>query len=502
MAEIIGEALEFELDGRGVMIPSEACPVSSVNGKIGNVTLDAEDVGALPADTEFPVTSVNGKTGNVELKTSDLENDSGYLQAVTPQMYKDPADADDTAAINRAIAAAAAGMRTVYFPNGQYHVSGIELPKDIASVTLVGESRGAALMPTDGTTDALITVRGCNNLTIQNLSLSCGGVCSGVQTVDYRANLLHLDRLFIDQPLHFGVAVDSPTGYVWMDRIRVVKAAAGCECIRIGKSYSDADSTGISPNYLFLNRCMLEGGSAGDGAKGLAVYYGEYITVRECDICNFTGANSIGVHLSAARAITDFAFLGNSVFNNTVCFRGESTADNYIRQLSVSDNQVKLYDGQSFLILAGVAGKAVRGVLIRGNLVRLAPNATPDKVLSLSQLNCGVIEGNIYDENLQASGLGVWGYCAYSDVSGIRFGFREVVVKSVPANGSETIRLDLRGCEVDGRKIYVAVSSNNNSGGDIGWARSYDADNRLTLTLTNSNANVRSCHIICVPYII
>lgn len=41
--------------------------VSSVNGKTGNVTLDAEDVGALPDDTNIPS------------NTSDLNNDSGFI---------------------------------------------------------------------------------------------------------------------------------------------------------------------------------------------------------------------------------------------------------------------------------------------------------------------------------------------------------------------------------------------------------------------------------------
>lgn len=42
-------------------------PVSSVNGKTGNVNLTASDVGALPSDTYIPI------------KTSDLTNDSGYI---------------------------------------------------------------------------------------------------------------------------------------------------------------------------------------------------------------------------------------------------------------------------------------------------------------------------------------------------------------------------------------------------------------------------------------
>lgn len=62
MAEILGEALEFDLGSGVVMVPSEACPVSSVNGKIGNVVLNAEDVGAMPADT----------------KISEIPNDAHY----------------------------------------------------------------------------------------------------------------------------------------------------------------------------------------------------------------------------------------------------------------------------------------------------------------------------------------------------------------------------------------------------------------------------------------
>ena len=46
-------------------------PVQSVNSKTGDVVLDAQDVGALPADTMIPS------------KTSDLMNDSGFLTAET-----------------------------------------------------------------------------------------------------------------------------------------------------------------------------------------------------------------------------------------------------------------------------------------------------------------------------------------------------------------------------------------------------------------------------------
>ena len=57
----LNDWVEFEASGGGA--------VDSVNGKTGVVVLDAEDVGALPDDTQIPS------------KTSDLTNDSGFVTA-------------------------------------------------------------------------------------------------------------------------------------------------------------------------------------------------------------------------------------------------------------------------------------------------------------------------------------------------------------------------------------------------------------------------------------
>lgn len=63
----------------------ESGSVISVNGKTGAVTLDADDVGALPDTYVAPVQSVNGQVGAVSLSipdsTSDLINDSGFITA-------------------------------------------------------------------------------------------------------------------------------------------------------------------------------------------------------------------------------------------------------------------------------------------------------------------------------------------------------------------------------------------------------------------------------------
>jgi hypothetical protein len=57
--------------------------VGSVNGKIGDVVLNAADVGALPSSYTAPVTTVNGKDGAVALNAADV----GAL----PSTYTPPA---------------------------------------------------------------------------------------------------------------------------------------------------------------------------------------------------------------------------------------------------------------------------------------------------------------------------------------------------------------------------------------------------------------------------
>lgn len=66
--------------------------VSSVNGKTGEVVLNAEDVGALPNSTVIPSTEglaseeyVDTKINEIEIptKTSELENDSGFITDYT-----------------------------------------------------------------------------------------------------------------------------------------------------------------------------------------------------------------------------------------------------------------------------------------------------------------------------------------------------------------------------------------------------------------------------------
>ncbi|EBN1281161.1 hypothetical protein CA052_01275 [Salmonella enterica] len=58
-------------------------PVTSVNGKTGDVTLAAADVHALPDTYSAPVSSVNGKTGAVTLAAADVH--------ALPDTYTPPA---------------------------------------------------------------------------------------------------------------------------------------------------------------------------------------------------------------------------------------------------------------------------------------------------------------------------------------------------------------------------------------------------------------------------
>lgn len=65
------ESLDARVDALEEAGPS-AGAVKSVNGKTGDVTLGASDVGALPDDYLPPVLSVNGKNGAVVLSAADI----------------------------------------------------------------------------------------------------------------------------------------------------------------------------------------------------------------------------------------------------------------------------------------------------------------------------------------------------------------------------------------------------------------------------------------------
>ena len=72
----------------GALPNTYEAPVSSVNGKIGEVVLTNEDIGALPDTYEAPVSSVNGKTGAVNLTYTDV----GAAAANHTHSYNDLTD--------------------------------------------------------------------------------------------------------------------------------------------------------------------------------------------------------------------------------------------------------------------------------------------------------------------------------------------------------------------------------------------------------------------------
>lgn len=81
----------FEGDGSLLTnLPVQTPPVQSVNGKIGDVVLDAADVGAIPDTYVAPVLSVNGEVGAVVLTPADIGADTAgtsYTKAQSDAKY-------------------------------------------------------------------------------------------------------------------------------------------------------------------------------------------------------------------------------------------------------------------------------------------------------------------------------------------------------------------------------------------------------------------------------
>ena len=92
-----------QLENDSGFITSADFPVTSVNGKTGAVSLDYEDVNAMPANYIAPVASVNSKTGVVVLSAEDvgaLPNDYTPPTEIFWVTYQSTTNAEIEAAIN------------------------------------------------------------------------------------------------------------------------------------------------------------------------------------------------------------------------------------------------------------------------------------------------------------------------------------------------------------------------------------------------------------------
>ena len=139
-----------ELDNDSGFITENNIPVKSVNGKTGDVTLDAKAVGALPDSTVIPS------------KTSELDNDSGFITNAALDGYAKTTDIptkvsqldNDVGYINAEQAKNAAPVQSV---NGQTGVVVIDVPEayelPIASSTQLG-----GVQPEDKTSEQTVPV--------------------------------------------------------------------------------------------------------------------------------------------------------------------------------------------------------------------------------------------------------------------------------------------------------------------------------------------------------
>lgn len=75
-----GDAIQMEVE-TAIRGGGSGGAVNSVNGKTGNVVLDAADVGAMPDSYTAPVQSVNGQTGAVSLSIPSTAADVGAIAA-------------------------------------------------------------------------------------------------------------------------------------------------------------------------------------------------------------------------------------------------------------------------------------------------------------------------------------------------------------------------------------------------------------------------------------
>lgn len=139
-----------ELDNDSGFITEANIPVKSVNGKTGDVTLDAKAVGALPDSTVIPT------------KTSELDNDSGYITNAALDGYAKTTDIptkvgqldNDAGYVNAEQAKNAAPVQSV---NGQTGVVVIDIP-ELYELPIASSTQLGGVQPEDKTTEQTVPV--------------------------------------------------------------------------------------------------------------------------------------------------------------------------------------------------------------------------------------------------------------------------------------------------------------------------------------------------------
>lgn len=146
-------------------------PVTSVNGKQGDVVLTATDVGAMPSSYTAPVTSVNTKTGAVVLDASDVGALPDTTTAADLGAYVKPntgiPKADLSATVQASLNNADTALQSapVTSVNGQTGAVALNasdvgaMPASyVAPVTSVDGKTGAVqILPTGGSTGQVLT---------------------------------------------------------------------------------------------------------------------------------------------------------------------------------------------------------------------------------------------------------------------------------------------------------------------------------------------------------
>ncbi|MFC5528204.1 fibronectin type III domain-containing protein [Cohnella yongneupensis] len=181
--------------------------------------------------------------------------------------------ADDTTAINNAIAAAAAGD-TVYFPSGTYVTSGAIIPK--TSVKLIGQSKTTTIIKYVGTTDNyMINLGNKSNVEIAQLTLDGNSnihVVAGIWGEPGDSQYIH-DNIIKDITKADGFA---PFGILLSATSNSIIANNTISNIGVNSSWGAGIRAGWnSNNTQILNNTISETGRGGifasDGCNGVVV---------------------------------------------------------------------------------------------------------------------------------------------------------------------------------------------------------------------------------------
>lgn len=411
----------------------------------------------------------------------------GTLGFVTPEMYGAVGDGvtNDTTAVQEAIDS----RLPVYLGNKYLVTNTLTITSE--NTMLIGGNYGQLV--SNGVTILKIgnDENVLNNTYIFNVTFICNNEAPAINIDGYRVNKLYIYNCDFHMFKDYGILVNCPTGYNYIEKCRFYTTEANAKYIHFGISGSD-----IAINYWYIRHNAFEFGTSGDsGLNKDAIYMesGIIMYIEDNDFANWNSGNCINI--TPSDTCNDVNINNNIFYNigNANCIYVNRQLQNKpLYDLTVKDN---FFDSESrtgkSVYTSVDCAYYITDIFLGKNKIK----GSWTEIYNINKMN------NIYLSELElVDGAGtmpaVSGLCTYGDYSNVHLpAVKNYVAVNVPAGESVTASITVKNIP-HSLQFYVPTLYNSHSTGSGVLITGSDFNNNtgiITVTLTSEAQGPRYC---------